>query len=183
MLFMGEEFGAKTPFMYFISHSDPDLVNAVREGRAREFREIYTGKDMPDPQNPETFYACKLCWECLDKPDHAQLLSFYKELISLRKSNSVLSKMDKKNCSFETLSEDRVLIINRWDEEQTLILIMNFSGDSVPFFSLKDTFRGRKILDSSDSVWGGTGSEMPNGIIPDVEYVMQPYQFIIYTMH
>jgi maltooligosyltrehalose trehalohydrolase len=78
MLFMGEEWGASTPFQYFTSHSDPDLARSVTAGRRREFDE----PDIPDPQDPATFERSKLHPEAGDD----ELRAFYGELIALRRS-------------------------------------------------------------------------------------------------
>ena len=60
LLFMGEEYGEPAPFLYFVSHTDPDLVEAVRMGRRREFREFQWKGEPPDPQAPESFRKCIL---------------------------------------------------------------------------------------------------------------------------
>jgi maltooligosyltrehalose trehalohydrolase len=60
LLFMGEEYGERRPFPYFVSHLDPDLLEAVRQGRAREFAAFASGGDIPDPGAVETFEAARL---------------------------------------------------------------------------------------------------------------------------
>ena len=86
MLFMGEEWGAGTPWQYFTDHSEPELGQAVREGRQREFAAFgWNPSDIPDPQDPATFERSRLDWAELDKPEHASLLSFYQRLIRLRR--------------------------------------------------------------------------------------------------
>ena len=59
LLFMGEEYGDPAPFPYFVSHSDPALVEAVRAGRAAEFADL-VGVDTPDPQDEATFASAVL---------------------------------------------------------------------------------------------------------------------------
>src|SRR5690606_11120944 len=59
MLFMGEEYGEDQPFLYFVSHTDPELVKAVQEGRRNEFKSFEWGDDVPDPQAEETFNRSK----------------------------------------------------------------------------------------------------------------------------
>ncbi len=95
MLFMGEEWGTRTPWQYFTDHPDPDLAAAVRDGRRREFgghgwEAIYGGEiEVPDPQDPETFRRSILTRGELDDPEHpehARLLEWYRELISLRRT-------------------------------------------------------------------------------------------------
>jgi maltooligosyltrehalose trehalohydrolase len=86
MLFMGEEWGASTPWQYFTDHTDPDLGEAVRQGRRAEFASHgWDENDVPDPQDPATFEASKLDWSELTEADHARLLRWYRDLIRLRR--------------------------------------------------------------------------------------------------
>ncbi len=86
MLFMGEEWGASTPWQFFTSHPEPDLGRATAEGRIAEFsRHGWDPAVVPDPQDPETFQRSKLDWRELDAEPHATLLARYRELIALRR--------------------------------------------------------------------------------------------------
>jgi maltooligosyltrehalose trehalohydrolase len=86
MLFQGEEFGADTPFQYFTNHEEPELAQAVSEGRRTEFAAFgWKVADIPDPQDPETFSRSKLDWAELEREPHASLLAWHKQLISLRR--------------------------------------------------------------------------------------------------
>jgi maltooligosyltrehalose trehalohydrolase len=87
MLFMGEEWGASTPWQFFTSHPEPDLARAVAEGRVGEFARMGWDPDaVPDPQDPATFLGSKLNWAELDGGEHATLLDLYRRLIQLRRS-------------------------------------------------------------------------------------------------
>ena len=97
MIFMGEEWGATTPFRFFTDHEEPELATAIREGRAREFDEtsrdaIYGHHvDVPDPQDRATFEASRLDWtESRDDPARAALLRWHRKLIALRRSEPAL---------------------------------------------------------------------------------------------
>jgi maltooligosyltrehalose trehalohydrolase len=92
MLFMGEEWGARTPWQFFTSHPEPELAAAVATGRRREFAEHgWAEADVPDPQDPATFARSRLDWTELDQPEHRETLDFYRRLITLRKSHPDLS--------------------------------------------------------------------------------------------
>lgn len=92
MLFMGEEWGARTPFQYFTSHPEPELGSATAEGRRREFAAHgWPTDDIPDPQDHRTFLRSKLDWTEPARPDHARLLDCYRALIALRHSRADLS--------------------------------------------------------------------------------------------
>ncbi|PTT70845.1 DUF3459 domain-containing protein, partial [Arthrobacter sp. HMWF013] len=87
MLFMGEEFGASTPWQFFTSHPEPELGKATAEGRIREFERMgWDPAVVPDPQDPETFRRSKLNWDESTTGDHARLLSLYRSLTALRRT-------------------------------------------------------------------------------------------------
>jgi maltooligosyltrehalose trehalohydrolase len=86
LLFQGEEWGAQTPFLYFTDHQDPQLAEAVSQGRRREFASFAWEGEIPDPQDPETFRRSKLDWAELAEPQHADLLQWYHELIRIRRN-------------------------------------------------------------------------------------------------
>jgi maltooligosyltrehalose trehalohydrolase len=86
MLFMGEEWGAGTPWQYFTDHTEPELAEAVRQGRRAEFGSHgWDETEVPDPQDPATFERSKLDWSELDREPHARLLRWYRDLIALRR--------------------------------------------------------------------------------------------------
>jgi maltooligosyltrehalose trehalohydrolase len=85
MLFMGEEWGATTPWQFFTSHPEPELGEATARGRIAEFARMgWDPAHVPDPQDPATFERSRLDWSELEHPDNARLLAFYRELCALR---------------------------------------------------------------------------------------------------
>lgn len=92
MLFMGEEWGASSPFQFFSDFQDPGLDDAVREGRHREFAAFgWKPEDVPDPQDPTTFERSKLDWQERQDMPHSELLDWHRELISLRRKTPALN--------------------------------------------------------------------------------------------
>ncbi|MFI6645038.1 malto-oligosyltrehalose trehalohydrolase [Streptomyces sp. NPDC050504] len=95
MLFMGEEWGARTPWQFFTDHQDPELAAAVREGRRREFTSHgWAAADVPDPQDPATRDRSCLDWTEPARAPHAGLLAWHRELIALRRAQPDLSDPD-----------------------------------------------------------------------------------------
>ena len=90
LLFMGEEYGETNPFHYFVDHGDPKLIEAVREGRRREFEQFGWGDDVPDPQAPETFERSRLDRRRSALPHHERLQALYHDLLQLRRDEIAL---------------------------------------------------------------------------------------------
>ncbi|MFW0791647.1 malto-oligosyltrehalose trehalohydrolase [Gordonia sp. CPCC 205333] len=92
MLFMGEEWAARTPFQFFTAHTEPELGAATAAGRRAEFAEHgWNSDDIPDPQAPSTFLDSKLDWAELDIPTHRAIFEFYRALLTLRRTHADLS--------------------------------------------------------------------------------------------
>jgi len=92
MLFMGEEWGARTPFQFFTSHTDLVIGAATATGRKAEFAEHgWDTDEVPDPQDPETLLRSKLDWSELEQDRHARLLSCYQRLIGLRRERAEIA--------------------------------------------------------------------------------------------
>jgi maltooligosyltrehalose trehalohydrolase len=91
MVFMGEEWGATTPWQFFTDHPEPDLAEAIRRGRRTEFgghdwAALYGGHvEVPDPQARTTFEVSRLDWSELGQPRHERLLAWYRDLLALRR--------------------------------------------------------------------------------------------------
>lgn len=92
LLFMGEEWGARSPWQYFTDHPDPDLAEAVRQGRRREFAAHgWPESEIPDPQDPATRDRSCLDWDEPDRAPHSELLAWYRTLTALRHAHPVLA--------------------------------------------------------------------------------------------
>ena len=96
LLFMGEEFAAAQPFLYFCDFAEnPALAQAVTEGRRREFAQFKRFADpavrerIPDPNAVGTFAACVLDWSALERPPHSQVLLLCRHLLQLRQQEIV----------------------------------------------------------------------------------------------
>jgi malto-oligosyltrehalose trehalohydrolase len=89
LLFMGEEWGASTPFLYFCEFHGA-LAQAVRDGRRREFAAFFAhAEDVPDPLDDATFAASQLDWSELEQPAHAACLERTRTLLRLRQREIV----------------------------------------------------------------------------------------------
>ncbi|MFG2498043.1 malto-oligosyltrehalose trehalohydrolase [Streptomyces sp. NPDC048441] len=116
MLFMGEEWGAATPWQFFTDHTDTELADAVRRGRRREFAAHgWAEEDIPDPQDPATRTRSCLDWaEPLTDP-HARVLAWYRELIALRHARVDLLDPDLAALRVAYDEQDRWFAVRRGD--------------------------------------------------------------------
>ncbi|TWG06514.1 maltooligosyl trehalose hydrolase [Streptomyces brevispora] len=116
MLFMGEEWGARTPWQFFTDHTDPELAEAVRNGRRREFgAHGWAEEDIPDPQDPATRDRSCLDWSEPGREPHARLHAWYRELIALRRTLPDLSDPDLATVKTAYDDEARWLAFRRGD--------------------------------------------------------------------
>ena len=90
LLFMGEEYGATTPFRFFTDHEGAALARAVREGRARLYREEGWQGDDYDPQDPATMICSRLDRHACETPAGRSLLALYRDLLALRRAEPAL---------------------------------------------------------------------------------------------
>ncbi len=158
LLFMGEEYAESNPFQYFVSHTDPELAEAVRKGRKREFSAFHMEGEAPDPMAVETFNNSTLQWNLPGVEPHSTMLRFYKELISIRKKYTALSKLNRKNLHVAHDESGQTVTLRRTDGDQQVVCLMNFSTKSQEVELPATAVPWHKLLASSDSQWGGQKS-------------------------
>ncbi|MEP7160396.1 MAG: malto-oligosyltrehalose trehalohydrolase [Dermatophilaceae bacterium] len=113
MLFMGEEWGASTPWQFFTDHIDSALGDAVSQGRRREFASHgWSAADVPDPQDPATRDRSVLDWAEPGQAGHRELLGWYRALIALRGSRGDLRDGDLRKI-LVTEDEEGVVVVRR----------------------------------------------------------------------
>ena len=160
LLFMGEEYGETAPFLYFVSHSDPVLIEAVRMGRKKEFAFLAWKGEPLDPQDEYAFLRCKLDHRLAEREPHKILLEFYKELIRLRKSQPALALLSKENIEVVGMEEQKVLYLRRWNGDEEIICVFNFSNGKISVTLPVPPGRWVALLDSSEHRWLGPGSSV-----------------------
>ncbi len=132
LLFMGEEFGADTPFLFFCDF-DGDLATAVTEGRRSEFARFEkfsspaARASIPDPNAETTFTSSKVDWRSLDVPTHQSWLSFYRDLLALRRNTIVphLQNLSGRSATFTVGQSNNLAVDWKLANKVTLRLIAN----------------------------------------------------------
>ena len=182
LLFMGEEYGEDSPFLYFVSHSDPALIEAIRQGRKKEFEDFKWKDEPPNPQNLETFLKSKINWEKRFEGNHKVLSDFYKKLITSRKTIPALSHLDKKNLIVDSLEGEKIVFIRRWKDLSHVFIVFNFNCADVKMIPPVLNGRWKKWLDSSERIWNGPGSLLKHELTPSNEIIMRGHSFVMYNM-
>lgn len=127
MLFMGEEFGADTPFPFFVSHSNEQILEGTRQGRLHEFsRQGWDHDEVPDPGNEDTYTSAKLSWTFTD--EQQQVHDAYKRLIQLRREHGC-NREDLR--TLEVDNGEKWLTMADGSDDGTVVLAANFSDEPV----------------------------------------------------
>jgi maltooligosyltrehalose trehalohydrolase len=161
MLFMGQEYAENAPFLYFVSHSAPDLIEAVRKGRRDEFASFAWKGEAPDPQAEETFLRCKLRRELKQEARHRKVLEFHTELLRLRRSHPALRNLSKTECRVTCLEQSSLIALHRWHLDEETLVVLHFGDTDTRIELPLPGGVWRKELESSDEKWLGGGGRLP----------------------
>jgi maltooligosyltrehalose trehalohydrolase len=182
LLFMGEEYGEPGPFPYFVSHSDPAIIEFVRHGRRTELARFRWNEEMADPQSEATFVQSILNWKLRTAGHHGLLWRFHQELLRLRRNVPALVRLDKDALEATALEGKKVIVLRRWNESSHILALLNFADEPIQSrFPVPAGYWKRK-LDSADPRWGGGGSQTPDVLVPHgaVEMILSPWSAVLY---
>jgi maltooligosyltrehalose trehalohydrolase len=182
LLFMGEEYGETASFLYFVSHSDPALIEAVRRGRKEEFAAFQWLDEPPDPQGEETFFHSKLDHRLRRKGQHKILLEFHRELLGLRRELSFLTDLGRRDREVKGYEEEKVLWVRMAAEEGEAVALFHFGQEPLDFVLPWPRGRWIKRLDSAETRWQGPGSDAPAVLdaVPPVSLKISPQSLLVY---
>lgn len=114
MLWMGEEFAASAPFLYFADHEEEEMRRLVSEGRKRDFAAFGWDEDeVPDPEAPETFERSKLNWSEIREGKHREMLDWVKDLIRFRRCTVDLNDGDFGHTEVSCTNDGKTLVMHR----------------------------------------------------------------------
>ena len=166
LLFMGEEYGETAPFQYFIEHSDPALIEAVRQGRQREFAHFgWRAEDIPDPQGEATFERSRLNWDKRDDRQD-QLLRWTNALVHLRKTVATLGAGEAGTLHHAVwgFEQEQVVVLHRWsDQGDGSLVVLGFNRTPASLMLTVPVGQWRRQLDASSAEFGGH----EEGVLPE----------------
>ncbi|MFC2021725.1 malto-oligosyltrehalose trehalohydrolase [Chloroflexota bacterium] len=182
LLFMGEEYGETAPFPYFVSHSEPGLIEAVRRGRREEFAAFRWQGELPDPQDETTFSLARLNHDLRQNGQHKILLELYKKLVRLRKEIPALACLSKETQQVNDFADNKLLYLHRWNGDNQAVMAFNISGDPVSVTLPVPAGKWHKKLDSAEELWAGGGSAVPQSLNSKgkITVTLNPWAFILF---
>jgi maltooligosyltrehalose trehalohydrolase len=170
LLFMGQEWNASSPFLFFTDHN-PELGWKVTEGRRREFRSFSAFAEpeartkIPDPQAEKTFLDSKLKWAERHTDGHAAVLTLYREALKLRKTHRCLKDRSRAAWRARQLSLGVAAIIYGSSGGPRLAVVTNLQvTGSSPWPISAELLRSeggnwQMVLSSNDARFGGEGDD------------------------
>ncbi|MFH1857922.1 MAG: malto-oligosyltrehalose trehalohydrolase [Candidatus Omnitrophota bacterium] len=187
LLFMGEEYGETAPFPYFVSHSDPSLVESVRRGRREGYRAFRWQGTPMDPQDEKTFLSAA-CSQTLRREGHHEILfAFYRELIRLRKSLPALEVLSKERTEVLGFEKEKVLFLRRWNGSQELLMLAHFGRDAAEIALPIPKGTWQKRLDTAEKRWQRRDTLEDAAPFPEVlvsegesRIALSPYGFLLF---
>jgi len=185
LLFMGEEYAERAPFLYFTDFGDPTLGEAVGRGRRREIAAFGWAADVPDPQDPATFLRSRVDWDLRCTPPHSQLRAYYRTLLTLRRRHPALGTGVGRPTALA--AADRLLVLQRRSRDgATALGVFNLdaANRTVRLKIVPGTW-GR-LADSAEERFGGTGPTSPPMLLAgrtgDVEIPTPAWGAVLYGL-
>jgi maltooligosyltrehalose trehalohydrolase len=174
LLFMGQEWGASTPFQYFTDHEE-GLGHLIEKGRREEFREAFAKSheqgEVPSCQAESTFLRSKLNWAELDRPEHASILALYRELIRLRREQHAFRPSSRELVRVAAL-EGKAIALRAPAPDGDWLVLCDLDGEGTA--SLHDELctlgasrAWERVLSTNEERFGGSGAALTasNGTI------------------
>jgi maltooligosyltrehalose trehalohydrolase len=176
LLFMGEEYGETTPFLFFTDYQGKELADAIREGRSKEFTDFHWIGEVPNPQSPKCFIDSKIKWENRNQDQTAKIAAYYKTLIGLRKNVPALQPDKNRNIKTVT-TQGKVLLIEKQKNASQALIIANLDKEA-QIIQTQFPQDSQKIFDSSNPVFGGIGQTLPER--PALKMTVPGFCFAVY---
>jgi maltooligosyltrehalose trehalohydrolase len=157
LIFMGEEYGEANPFLYFVSHLSPELVEAVRNGRREEFSSFVWEGEIPDPADEATFRRSRLDRAARERPGHRELYALHRALLRLRREVPVL----RPGASEAAVAHDAAagwIVVGHAHPEAPHVAVFNFAAEPRDAaLGVVLAGRWRRVLSTDDPEFGGAG--------------------------
>ncbi len=178
LLFMGEEYGERAPFLFFTDFEDPALREAVTRGRRGEFAAFAWEGAVPDPQDPTSFCRSTLGWGAQDREPHASLWRYYRALLALRRRQPALGVGGKQRLTARCAGAEVMVVLRRHPAGATALAVLNFARTERSVAPELPPGRWIRVLESGEKRFGGAGPTTPRVLVAagraDTRFDMAP---------
>jgi maltooligosyltrehalose trehalohydrolase len=185
LLFMGEEYGEKAPFHYFVGYTDPELIEAVRRGKLEEHASGVCEGAIPDPEAEATFWESKIDLAQPREGEQALILEFYRQLLALRRKLPPLQVFDRSRMEVASLPQQKILVFTRQGANSAVVSIFSFSNTQESVSLHLPAGSWEKALDSSAQHWRGPGEVAPASMSVTEEsgstITVNPFSLLVYV--
>ena len=185
LLFMGDEYGEVRPFPFFIDHGDPELIEAVRRGRADELRGLGFEVEPLDPASEATYQSAILDRSGRDSAGGRTLLALHRRLIDLRSEQPALGRSRRTDVRTDVIGP--VLSLTRWHPAGAVAVLSNLGphpATAILGATSRDAWDSatiwRRLLDSGDPELGGSGTRQPDQVAAGAPLSLDRWAFCIY---
>jgi maltooligosyltrehalose trehalohydrolase len=161
LLFMGEEYGERAPFLFFTDFGDPELREAVRRGRREEFTAFAWTGEMPDPQDPTTFARSKLKWSLRNEYPYRWLLDCYHALLALRRQYPALGVGGKRRLQIQEPDDHTLAVFRQGPDGSATFGVLHFSPEAGTVRLRLPRGPWRRLVDTAEERFGGLGAKSP----------------------
>ncbi len=182
LLFMGEEYGETSPFLFFTDYTDELLKKKVRNGRKKELKQNGWKNNPPDPQQLSTFLNSKINWQLRVDKKSRNILAYYQKLMSLRKDFFKSNFNEHRPTKFFLSKSKSLLVIQKSLSSTIVVTVANFSKVNQNYCFPCKGGDFIKLLDSADTVWAGTGSALPMNTKQGDAHIICPLSLAVYVM-
>jgi maltooligosyltrehalose trehalohydrolase len=169
MLFMGEEYGETRPFQFFTSHPEPELAEAVREGRRREFSHFEAfGDTVPDPQDPATRDRSVLDRSAAKTETGRARRRLWTDLLRARHAYPALANGQRDLVEIVTVTQTTLALVRRDPRAPAVLIVANLGAQAAQITAAPGQWT--LALSTGEHQYGGEGSPQI-GIVDGVAQV------------
>ena len=159
LLFMGEEYADPSPFLFFTSHTDPDLARAVTEGRRREFAAFTSfAGELPDPQDPATFERSTLDRSVRGTGEHGALERCYRDLLRLRRALPLIADPRAEDVAPTLVPGREAILLRRRGGGEQIVVALNAESQAVTAVVADALGPWHVRFDSTDPAYAATAA-------------------------
>jgi maltooligosyltrehalose trehalohydrolase len=180
LIFMGEETAETAPFLYFVDHGDPGLLEAVRRGRREEFAAFAWVDDVPDPAAESTFRRSRPA--PLDAAGATGLAhrTLYRRLLALRREEPAL----RPDAARAEVDHDEtagwVRQLSRLEDGPSVLVWLHLGRTPARVAAPEARGAWHRLLSTEDAAFGGAGADAPGELAPGAELALPPRAALVY---